>query len=65
MGLITLACLLGSHLLLQIHPDGVDGAIMGPTWALSAPDGPHVGPMNIVIWAMSLLLKLLTVWSYV
>ena len=20
---------------------------MGPTWALSAPDGPHVGPMNL------------------
>ena len=20
---------------------------MGPTWVLSAPDGPHVGPMNI------------------
>ena len=19
---------------------------MGPTWVLSAPDGPHVGPMN-------------------
>ena len=22
---------------------------MGPTWALSAPDGSHVGPMNLVI----------------
>ena len=22
---------------------------MGPTWDLSAPDGPHVGPMNIAI----------------
>ena len=21
----------------------------GPTWVLSAPDGPHVGPMNLVI----------------
>ena len=20
---------------------------MGPTWVLLAPDGPHVGPMNI------------------
>ena len=20
---------------------------MGPTWVLSAPDGPHVGPMNL------------------
>ena len=27
----------------------VYGAIMGPTWVLSAPDGPHVGPMNLAI----------------
>ena len=27
----------------------VHGANMGPTWVLSAPDGPHVGPMNIAI----------------
>ena len=25
------------------------GANMGPTWVLSAPDGPHVSPMNLVI----------------
>ena len=24
-------------------------ANMGPTWDLSAPDGPHVGPMNLAI----------------
>ena len=31
-------------------PDGkVHGAKMGPTWVLSAPDGPHVGPMNLAI----------------
>ena len=31
-------------------PDGkVHGANMGPTWVLSAPDGPHVGPMNLAI----------------
>ena len=23
---------------------------MGPNWVLSAPDGPHVGPMNLAIW---------------
>ena len=23
---------------------------MVPTWVLSAPDGPHVGPMNLAIW---------------
>ena len=23
---------------------------MGPTWVLSAPDGPNVGPVNLAIW---------------
>ena len=23
---------------------------MGPTWVLSAPDGPHLGPMSLAIW---------------
>ena len=27
----------------------VHGANMGPTWVLSTPDGPHVGPMNFAI----------------
>ena len=27
----------------------VHGANMGPTWVLSASDGPHVGPMNLAI----------------
>ena len=27
----------------------VHGANMGPAWALVAPDGPHVGPMNLAI----------------
>ena len=35
---------------LQSYPDNkVHGAKMGPTWVLSAPDGPHVGPMNLTI----------------
>ena len=34
----------------DIFPDSkVHGANMGPTWVLSAPDGPHVGPMNFAI----------------
>ena len=34
----------------DMHPDSkVHGANMGPTWVLSAPDGPHVGPMNLAI----------------
>ena len=33
-----------------INPDiKVYGANMGPTWVLSAPDGPNVGPMNLAI----------------
>ena len=28
---------------------GGGGGNMGPTWVLSAPDGPHVGPMNLGI----------------
>ena len=34
-------------------PDNkVHGANMGPTWVLSAPDGPHVGPMELAIRVM-------------
>ena len=36
-------------------PDSkVHGANMGPTWVLSSPGGPHVGPMNLAIWAIYL-----------
>ena len=32
------------------YPDRkIHGANMGPIWVLSAPDGPHVGPMNLAI----------------
>ena len=34
----------------KIIPDNkVHGANMGPTWVLSAPAGPHVGPINFAI----------------
>ena len=34
----------------NITPDSkVHGIIMGPTWVLSALNGPHVGPMNLAI----------------
>ena len=34
----------------KYFPDSkVHGANLGPTWVLSAPDGPHVGPMNLAI----------------
>ena len=39
-----------AHLVRKNTPDSkVYGANMGPTWVLSAPDGPHVGPMNLAI----------------
>ena len=41
-------------LLLTISPDSkAHGANMEPTWVLSAPDGPHVGPMNLAIRVMT------------
>ena len=36
-----------------IPDSNVHGANMGPTWVLSSPGGPHVGPMNLVIWDAS------------
>ena len=38
------------HAAVPIIPDSkVHGANMGTNWVLSAPDGPHVGPMNFAI----------------
>ena len=38
-------------------PDSkVHGANMGPTWVLSAPDEPHVGPINLAIRVASKIL---------
>ena len=35
----------------SVYPDyKVHGVNMGPTWVLSAPDGPHVGSINFAIW---------------
>ena len=34
----------------HVYPDSkIHGTNMGSTWVLSAPDGPHVGPMNRAI----------------
>ena len=38
----------GKH---RCYPDSkVHGANMGPSWCRQYPGGPHVGPMNFVIW---------------
>ena len=31
------------------------GANMGPIWGRQDPSGPHVGPMNSVIWDIALI----------
>ena len=37
--------------LLEGFPDSkIHGANMGPIWGRQDPGGPHVGPMNFVIW---------------
>ena len=46
--------IIDSHVMFQRrlgdNRDGkVHGANMEPTWVLSAPGGPHVGPMNLAI----------------
>ena len=38
------------------YPDSkVHGANMGPTWVLSAPDGPHVGSTTIAIRVVNII----------
>ena len=37
---------------------------MGPTWVLSAPDGPHFGPMNLAMMAGNVLLESKTLQLY-
>ena len=40
-----------SSILADYIPDSkAHGANMRPTWVLSSPGGPHVGPMNLTIW---------------
>ena len=46
--------LLWVQYLTEVVPDSkVHGANMGPTWVLLTPDGPHVGPVNLVIQGCS------------
>ena len=33
-----------------LNDSKVHGANMGPIWGRQDPGGPHVGPMNFVIW---------------
>ena len=43
------------HVFRQTCPDNkVRGANMGPTWVLSAPDGPHIAPMKLAIGVIAI-----------
>ena len=43
----------------QLYPDSkVHGTNMGPIWGRQDPGGPHVGPMNFVIWV-----SLVVIWD--
>ena len=44
---VLLSC---GSVMCSFHDSKVHGANMGPTWVLSSPGGPHVGPMNLAIW---------------
>ena len=51
--------------IVQNRPNSkVHGANMGPTWVLSAPGGPHVGPMNLAIRALSLQFRSVSLLMY-
>ena len=45
-----LSCFVFKQQPIETFPDSkVHGANMGPIWVLPAPDGPHVGLMNLAI----------------
>ena len=46
-------------------PDSkVHGANMGPTWVLSSPGGPYVGPMNLAVWVVLRHMETLGAYHY-
>ena len=45
----TCLCIVGTEPVDGFPDSKVHGANMGPTWVLSAPRGPHVGPITLVI----------------
>ena len=49
----------------SIPESKVYGATMGPTWGRQDPGGPHVGPMNLVIWDIPGLLSHIRMLFYV
>ena len=44
-------CICPIRIVKVLYPDTkVHGANMGPIWGRQDPGGPHVGPMNLIIW---------------
>ena len=43
------------HKMCALRDSTVHGANMGPIWGRQDPDGPHVGPMDFVFWASTVL----------
>ena len=47
-------------------PDSkVHGANMGPIWGQQYPGGPHVGPLNFVIWGNMCLIRMTYVYQWI
>ena len=60
-GLITVKL---SSFSFEAYPDSkVRGANMGPIWGRQDPGGPHVGPMNFVIWVVVLPSRIGQLWQ--
>ena len=54
LSLVIIGSVMTGHLIgvKPLLPDSeVYGANMGPIWGRQDPGGPHVGPMNLAIWA--------------
>ena len=50
-GVNALVAVMKTANLSKPDPDNkVHGANLGPIWGRQDPGGPHVGPMNFVIW---------------
>ena len=47
--LMAKICRWAYFIMFMTPDDKVHGANMSPTWVLTAPEGPHVGPMNLAI----------------
>ena len=52
------------HSFKKVPDSKVHGSNMGPTWVMSAPDRPTVGPMNIAIRGASFYHRNCAMWNW-